>query len=102
MKNYAIDFQKRGLVIVNADTGKKEAVIKYPELGEEISLPIRYTISSADDRLLGNVNSFIPERNRIEMKNGNKQSALIIDGNESSYLGPNREDTMLGSLIWKI
>jgi hypothetical protein len=86
MKKYTIDFQKRGIVIVNGDTKNKEAIIKYPDLGEEIDVPIRYTISSADDRLLGNVNSFIPERNRIEMKNGSKQSTLIIGGNEELIL----------------
>lgn len=80
MNNYTIDFQERGAVVVDLD-GQAQAVVNYPELKDEISLPVRYPVTSLDEKLIGTVSSYLPEKNRIMMRNGTESSTLIIGGN---------------------
>jgi len=86
MNNYTIDFQDRGAVVIDSERGQVQAVVNYPELKEEIDLPVRYPVTSLDEKLLGTISSYLPERNRIIMKNGNQNSTLIIGGNEELIL----------------
>jgi len=86
MNNYAIDFQDKAVVIVDLQDGKPQAVVNHQELKDEISIPIRYSVTSLEDKLIGTISSFLPERNRIQMKNESEHSALIIGGNEELIL----------------
>ncbi|MBI2044859.1 AAA family ATPase [Candidatus Pacearchaeota archaeon] len=86
MNNYAVDFQDKRAVVVNLEDGQAQAVVNYPELKEEIALPVRYIVTSLDDRLLGTISSYLPERNRVMMRNGDQNSILIIGGNEELIL----------------
>jgi MoxR-like ATPase len=86
MNNYAIDFQEKAAVIVDLLGEKPQAVINYHELKDEISIPVRYPVTSLEDRLIGTISSFLPERKRIQMKNGDEHSVLIIGGNEELIL----------------
>jgi MoxR-like ATPase len=86
MNNYAIDFQKKAAVVVDLQDSNTKAVINYQDLKDEIDIPVRYSVTSLDDRLMGTISSFLPERNRIMMKNGSEHSTLIIGGNEELIL----------------
>jgi len=86
MKEYAIGFRNRGAMIFDSGESKPAATVSYPELKSEIDLPVRYTVSSLDDRLLGTISSYLPERNRIEMTNGGDISTLIVESNEDLIL----------------
>ncbi len=86
MPNYVIDFQAKGTVILNKETNNREAVVSHPKLEQEIDLPIKYSVASSNEKLLGTLISFLPERRRIEMKNGSDISTLIIGGNEELIL----------------
>ncbi len=86
MNNYTVDFQDKGAVVVNLENNQAQAVINYPELKDEIALPTRYQVTSLDEKLLGTVSSYLPERNRIIMRNGDINSTLIIGGNEELIL----------------
>lgn len=86
MNNYTIDFQDKGAVIVDLENGQTQAVVNYPELKDEIALPVRYPVTSLDEKLLGTISSYLPERNRVMIKNGNESSTLIIGGNEELIL----------------
>ena len=86
MNNYTIDFQERAAVVVDLQSGQAQAVVNYQELKDEISLPVRYPVTSLDEKLLGIISSFLPERNRVMMKNGGEHSTLIIGGNEELIL----------------
>ncbi len=79
--NYTIDFQDRRAVVVDLENGQTRAVVNYPELRDEIALPVRYPVTSLDEKLLGTVSSYLPERSRVMMRNGNQSSTLIIGGN---------------------
>jgi len=84
--NYAIDFQDRGAVVVDLKNGQSQVVVNYPELKEEIALPVRYPVTSLDEKLIGTISSYLPERNRIMIRNGSGNSTLIIGGNEELIL----------------
>ena len=86
MNNYTIDFQERAAVVVDLKNGQAQAVVNYQELKDEIALPVRYPVTSLDEKLLGTISSFLPERNRVMMKNGGEHSTLIIGGNEELIL----------------
>jgi len=86
MINYTVDFQDKGAIVVDLENNQTQAVINYPELKDEIALPVRYPVTSLDEKLLGTVSSYLPERNRIMMRNGDKSSTLIIGGNEELIL----------------
>jgi len=67
-------------------------------------LPVRYSVTTLDDKLVGTISSFLPERNRIMMRNGGEVSTLIIGGNEELILraGDRRYDigkVELGDLV---
>ncbi|MHA1865243.1 MAG: AAA family ATPase [Candidatus Heimdallarchaeaceae archaeon] len=86
MNNYTVDFQDRGAIVVDLENGQAQAVVNYPELKDEIALPVRYPVTSLDEKLLGTVSSYLPERNRVMMRNEGKSSTLIIGGNEELIL----------------
>lgn len=90
MNNYTVDFQDKGAVVMHInleeDRVKQIAVINYPELKDEIALPVRYPVTSLDEKLLGTISSYLPERNRVMMRNGSESSTLIIGGNEELIL----------------
>ncbi len=86
MNNYTIDFQDRGAVVVDLENGQAQAVVNYPELRDEIALPVHYPVTSLDEKLLGTISSYLPERKRVMMRNGNQSSTLIVDGNEELIL----------------
>src|SRR3990167_6173344 len=98
MNNYTVDFQDRGTVVVDLKSGKTQAVVNYPELKDEIALPIRYSVTSLDEKLLGAVTSYLPERNRVMMRNGNESSTLIIGGNEELILKTGARKYDIGKL----
>jgi MoxR-like ATPase len=86
MNNYAIDFQDKAAVVVDLANQETQAMVNHPELKPEIALPVRYSVTTLDDHLIGTVSSFLPERNRIIMRNGGDVSTLIIGGNEELIL----------------
>jgi hypothetical protein len=86
MNSYTIDYQERGAVIVDSESGETQALVTYPELNSEIALPIRYPITSLEEKLIGTITSFLPERNRVLMRNGDVNSTLIIGGNKELIL----------------
>lgn len=98
MNNYAIDFQERGAIVVDLKDGKTQAVVNFPELKEEIALPVRYPVTSLDDKLIGAVSSYLPERNRVHMRNGSESSTLIIGGNEELILKTNTRRYDIGKV----
>ena len=81
MNNYTIEFQDKAAVVVDLANQEPQAMIHYPELKPEIALPVRYSVTTPDDHLIGTVSSFLPERNRVIMRNGSDVSTLIIGGN---------------------
>src|SRR3989344_2397468 len=98
MNSYTVDFQDGGAVIVDLENGQVQAVVNYPELREEIALPIRYPVTSLDERLLGTVSSYLPERQRVMMGNGNQSSTLIIGGNRELILKTGSRKYDIGKL----
>lgn len=86
MNKYIIDFQDKGAVVFDLNSNESQVVVNYPDLKKEIDLPVRYPITTLDDKLLGTVSSFLPERNRIMMRNSDEVSILIIGGNEELIL----------------
>ncbi len=86
MNNYTVEFQDRGAVVVDLENGQAQAVVNYPELRNEIAIPVRYPVTSLDGRLLGTISSYLPERDRIMIGNGAQSSTLIIGGNEELIL----------------
>lgn len=86
MNKYTIDFQARAAVVVDLKDNQTRAVVNYPELKDEIALPVRYPVTSLDEKLIGTISSDMPARGRIMMKNGSGSSTLIIGGNEELIL----------------
>jgi len=86
MNEYIIDFQSKGTLVFDKRKNEKTALITNPKLEQEINVPICYPVTSLEDRLIGEVVSFLPERNRVELKNGTETSTLIIGGNEELIL----------------
>ena len=83
---YAIEFQEKAVVVYDTEEQETCAVIRYPRLSAEIELPISYTVTSKDDTLLGKIDSYLPQRQRIIMRNGEDRSTLRIGGNEELIL----------------
>lgn len=85
MKTYHLDYQEKGLLISN-ENKSEIAIVKYPKLKDEIALPVQYTVIASDGKLIGAVNSYLPDKNRIELRNGDNYSNLIIGGNDELLL----------------
>ncbi|MEK6733921.1 MAG: hypothetical protein AABY27_02305, partial [Pseudomonadota bacterium] len=98
MNNYTVDFQDRGALVVDSEKGQVQAVVNYPELKDEIALPVHYPVTSLDEKLLGTISSYLPERNRVMMRNGSQSSTLIIGGNEELILKTGTRRYDIGSL----
>ena len=81
MNEYIIDFHDKRIVVRTKGDGKQVASIDCPELKDEVTLPVRYPVTSLDDKLLGTINSFLPEKGRLVIRNGDKRSTLVINGN---------------------
>lgn len=94
MNNYTIEFQDKGAVVVDLKNRQIQAIVDYPELKDEIALPVCYPVTSSDEKLLGIISSHLPERGRVMMRNGRDSSTLIIGGNEELILksGDRRHD----------
>jgi MoxR-like ATPase len=101
MNEYIIDFQERGIFVYNKTTNAREALVHQPKLEKEIDLPVRYSISTLEDKLLGAVVSYVPERNRVELKNGTESATLIIGGNEELLLKSNGDRYDIGEVELK-
>ncbi len=82
MNKYTIDFQKKACVVIDTASKDTLAIVRYPQLKEEIDLPVKYPVSTKDDKLIGVLHSYFPERKRVTMKNDKPLSTLIIGGND--------------------
>lgn len=86
MKQYTIGFQERGIWMRDDET-REEIAVKFPTLGDEVELPIEYEVKKFDsDESIGTVNSRLPERDEIQMKNGAVVSTLDCSDEDSLEL----------------
>lgn len=98
MNEYIIDFRGKGVAVSSKGDAKQVASIDCPELKDEIALPVRYPVTSLDKKLLGTINSFMPEKGKVVMRNGNTYSTLIIDGNGELILKANGRKYDIGRM----
>jgi len=84
MAKYMVDFQNKKAVIVDLDSKQPQAHIIYPELGDEVTIPIRYRVSASntpDSNLTAMVSSYLPERNRVMLTYNGSTANLVVEGN---------------------
>lgn len=89
MAKYMVDFQDRKAVVVDLDSKQSQADIIYPELGDEVTIPIRYRVSAPDtpdSNLTAMVSSYLPERNRIMLSHNESTANLVVEGNNKLTL----------------
>ena len=48
-----VDFQDKKAVVIDLDSRKPQAEIQYPELADEVTIPIRYKIVTDGNGLAG-------------------------------------------------
>ncbi len=90
MKQYTIAFQEKGVVLVNTDDQGDKVAVKTPTLEDELELPIHYEVSSMqDDSELGIISSHLPEKDRVQLKNGEFLSILTFEDEDHLTLRVN-------------
>ncbi|MBS3075027.1 AAA family ATPase [Candidatus Pacearchaeota archaeon] len=81
MAKYMVDFQDKKAVVIDLDSRKPQAEIQYPELADEVTIPIRYKIVTDGNGLAGMISSYLPERNRVMLSHNGSTVNLVIEGN---------------------
>jgi len=83
MTRTLIEFYDDKAVIGEHPRYEKSAIVEFPDLDEEVALPVRYKVASPDGTLSGELTSYFPDRKRItHVRNGTRSDLFIGENNQ--------------------